>query len=93
MHYKRREGCKHSIGHFSDTICNLPSQRDLRTVKLCPWEVFEIVGICKAKGYIPPKMYQAMYNPITRAIEEELLPTLRKLLNLFLYIIFTDRHI
>lgn len=34
-----------------------------------------------------------MYNPITRAIEEELVPALRKLLNLFLYITFTDGYV
>ncbi|KAG8967048.1 hypothetical protein FRC03_010796 [Tulasnella sp. 419] len=42
------------------------------------WEVAEIVGICKMNGYIMPKIYQAMYNPITRAIEPELVPCLRK---------------
>ena len=31
MYYARRESCKHSIGHCSDPICNLPSQRDLRS--------------------------------------------------------------
>jgi aflatoxin B1 aldehyde reductase len=42
------------------------------------WEVAEIIGICKQSNYILPKIYQAMYNPITRAIEEELVPCLRK---------------
>lgn len=42
------------------------------------WEVAEIVGICKAKGFVQPRIYQAMYNPITRAIEDELVPCLRK---------------
>lgn len=42
------------------------------------WEVAEIVGICKVKGYVQPKIYQAMYNAVTRAIEEELVPCLRK---------------
>ncbi|KAJ7452473.1 Aldo/keto reductase [Mycena galericulata] len=42
------------------------------------WEVAEIVGICKAKGWIQPKIYQAMYNAITRAIESELVPCCRK---------------
>ncbi|CAE7154641.1 unnamed protein product [Rhizoctonia solani] len=42
------------------------------------WEVAEVVGICKAKGYVQPKIYQAMYNAITRAIEPELVPCLRK---------------
>jgi len=42
------------------------------------WEVAEIVGICKAKGYVLPKIYQGMYNAITRSIEPEMIPCLRK---------------
>ncbi|KAI0637042.1 Aldo/keto reductase [Trametes polyzona] len=42
------------------------------------WEVAEIVGICKANGWIQPKIYQAMYNAITREIEPELVPCCRK---------------
>lgn len=42
------------------------------------WEVAEIVGICEKYGYVRPRIYQAMYNPITRAIEAELIPCLRK---------------
>ncbi|TFK54931.1 Aldo/keto reductase [Heliocybe sulcata] len=42
------------------------------------WEVAEIVGICKANGWVQPKIYQAMYNAITRAMEPELVPCCRK---------------
>jgi len=42
------------------------------------WEVAEIVGICDRYGYVRPRIYQAMYNAITRAIEPELVPALRK---------------
>ncbi|KAL1947780.1 hypothetical protein VTO73DRAFT_13504 [Trametes versicolor] len=42
------------------------------------WEVAEIVGICKANGWVQPKIYQAMYNAVTREIEPELVPCLRK---------------
>ncbi|KAL0071447.1 hypothetical protein AAF712_001304 [Marasmius tenuissimus] len=42
------------------------------------WEVAEIVGICKARGWVMPKIYQAMYNAITREIEPELIPCARK---------------
>ena len=42
------------------------------------WEVAEIVGICKANQWVLPTVYQAMYNAVTRAIEEELVPCLRK---------------
>ncbi|KZT26245.1 Aldo/keto reductase [Neolentinus lepideus HHB14362 ss-1] len=42
------------------------------------WEVAEIVGLCKANGWVQPKIYQAMYNAITRAMETELVPCCRK---------------
>ncbi|KAI0655683.1 Aldo/keto reductase [Cubamyces menziesii] len=42
------------------------------------WEVAEIVGICKANGYIQPTAYQGIYNAIHRKVEPELFPCLRK---------------
>ncbi|KAH7869320.1 Aldo/keto reductase [Lentinula edodes] len=42
------------------------------------WEVAEIVGICKANGYILPSAYQGIYNAVHRAAEPELFPCLRK---------------
>ena len=42
------------------------------------WEVAEIVGICKANGYIQPTAYQGIYNAMHRKIEPELFPCLRK---------------
>ncbi|EGN92453.1 hypothetical protein SERLA73DRAFT_191099 [Serpula lacrymans var. lacrymans S7.3] len=42
------------------------------------WEVAEIVGICKANGWVQPKIYQVMYNAITREMDAELLPCCRK---------------
>ncbi|KAH7905774.1 NADP-dependent oxidoreductase domain-containing protein [Hygrophoropsis aurantiaca] len=42
------------------------------------WEVAEIVGICRANNYVQPKIYQVMYNAITREMETELLPCCRK---------------
>ncbi|ETW77434.1 hypothetical protein HETIRDRAFT_37198 [Heterobasidion irregulare TC 32-1] len=42
------------------------------------WEVAEIVGICRANGYIQPTAYQGIYNAIHRGVEPELFPCLRK---------------
>lgn len=42
------------------------------------WEVAEVVNIARERGWVQPKVYQAMYNAITRAIEEELIPCCRK---------------
>jgi len=42
------------------------------------WEIAEIVGICKANGYIQPTAYQGIYNAVHRGVEPELFPCLRK---------------
>jgi len=41
------------------------------------WEVAKISEICITKGYLQPKIYQAMYNALQRSIEPELIPCLR----------------
>ncbi|PYI02622.1 Aldo/keto reductase [Aspergillus sclerotiicarbonarius CBS 121057] len=38
------------------------------------FEVAEIVTICNERGWIRPTVYQAVYNAITRSIEDELVP-------------------
>ncbi|CBJ32468.1 conserved unknown protein [Ectocarpus siliculosus] len=43
------------------------------------WETVDIWHICKAKGWQPPAVYQGMYNAVTREVERELLPALKKL--------------
>ncbi|KAJ3483251.1 hypothetical protein NLI96_g6433 [Meripilus lineatus] len=63
------------------------------------WEVAEMVGICKANGYIQPTAYQGIYNAIHRNVEPELLPCLRKFgisfyeFNPLAGGFFTDRYI
>ena len=42
------------------------------------WEVAEIWNIANERGWVKPTIYQAMYNAITRDIEKELVPALRK---------------
>ncbi|RPD64666.1 Aldo/keto reductase [Lentinus tigrinus ALCF2SS1-7] len=42
------------------------------------WEVVEMVGICKANGYIQPTVYQGIYNAIQRKVEPDLFACLRK---------------
>lgn len=42
------------------------------------WEVAEIAATAKALNLVRPSVYQAMYNGLTRAIEEELVPCLRR---------------
>lgn len=50
------------------------------------WEVAEICTIARENGWVQPTIYQAMYNALTRAIEEELVPCCRKFgLNIIAY--------
>lgn len=42
------------------------------------WEVAEIVGICAARGFVRPTVYQGVYNLLDRLSEAELFPCLRK---------------
>ncbi|KAI6657710.1 Aflatoxin B1 aldehyde reductase member 4-like [Oopsacas minuta] len=42
------------------------------------WEVVDVYHICKSNGWILPAAYQGMYNPVTRSVEAELFPALRK---------------
>ena len=42
------------------------------------WQVVLIWSLCREKGYVLPTVYQGMYNAITRNVEEELFPALRK---------------
>ena len=42
------------------------------------WEVAEIWNIANERQWIKPTVYQAMYNALTRAIEDELVPCCRK---------------
>ncbi|KAF4550373.1 Aldo-keto reductase-like protein 12 [Elsinoe fawcettii] len=42
------------------------------------WEVAELCTIANERGWVKPTVYQAMYNCLTRAIDEELVPCCRK---------------
>lgn len=42
------------------------------------WEVAEVVGICKRRGFVEPSVYEGVYNIIDRSAEDELFPCLRK---------------
>lgn len=42
------------------------------------WEVAELWNIADQRGLVKPTIYQAMYNCLTRTIEEELVPCCRK---------------
>ncbi|CAF1309434.1 unnamed protein product [Rotaria magnacalcarata] len=41
------------------------------------WEVAQMAQICISHQWVRPKIYQGMYNALTRALEEELVPCCR----------------
>ena len=40
-------------------------------------EVARALELCAANGWTPPTVYQGLYNPLNRAVEDELLPLLK----------------
>ena len=43
------------------------------------WQVMECYQLCLQHHYVRPTVYQGMYNAVTRAVESELFPCLRRL--------------
>ncbi len=41
------------------------------------WQVAEVVELCRRYGWMEPRVYQGMYNALTRDVERELFPCLR----------------
>ena len=52
--------------------------RELGLSNFAAWEVVYIYQFCKSRGWVRPTVYQGMYNAITRSVEPELFPALRK---------------
>ena len=52
--------------------------RKLGLSNYAAWEVAEIWNIADQRDWVKPSVYQAMYNCLTRSIEEELIPCCRK---------------
>jgi len=53
--------------------------RELGLSNFAAWQVVDSWHICNAYGWPTPKVYQGLYNPLSRKVEAELFPALRKL--------------
>lgn len=51
--------------------------RDFGLSNFAAWQVAEVVEICRRNGWMEPRVYQGMYNALTRDVERELFPCLR----------------
>lgn len=53
--------------------------KELGVSNYAAWELAEMYYICKENNWILPTVYQGMYNPLTRMVEAELFPCMRRL--------------
>lgn len=53
--------------------------KELGVCNYAAWELMEIYHICKENNWVVPTVYQGMYNPVTRMVEAELFPCIRRL--------------
>ncbi len=51
--------------------------RDFGLSNYASWQVAEIAELCRRHGWMQPRVYQGMYNALTRDVERELFPCLR----------------
>ncbi len=57
----------HQAGQFEEFgLSNFPA-----------WQVVEVAQYCDRMGYVPPTVYQGVYNALNRTAEYELVPVLR----------------
>jgi len=65
-----------------EACANLHEQGKIKELGLSnfpAWMVVDIWHLCKERGWLRPSVYQGMYNGLTRNVEGELFPALRKL--------------
>lgn len=51
--------------------------RDFGLSNYAAWQVAEVVETCRREGWMVPRVYQGLYNAVTRDVERELFPCLR----------------
>lgn len=51
--------------------------RELGMSNYAAWQVVDALHLCKANGWPEPKVYQGLYNGLSRKVEQELFPALR----------------
>jgi aflatoxin B1 aldehyde reductase len=60
-------------------LCGRGLFRELGLSNYASWQVAEMVHICLREGWPVPTVYQGMYNAVTRDVERELFPCLRRM--------------
>ena len=81
IYYLHAPDTNHNIEPTLDEIQKLYHENKFHTFGISnftAWETVYIYNYMKERNYILPTIYQGMYNAITRQVETELFPSLRK---------------
>ena len=70
--YKEGKFKRFGISNYQSYVMFPTSIFVLPLIMLQSWEVAEMVGICKANGWIQPTAYQGIYNAIHRYVPSEI---------------------
>lgn len=70
--YKEGKFKRFGISNYQSYVLLPISILVLLLIMLQSWEVAEMVGICKANGWIQPTVYQGIYNAIHRYVPSQI---------------------
>ncbi|CAM9264717.1 unnamed protein product, partial [Heterosigma akashiwo] len=79
-YYLHQPDPEHSLLESLRCLDSLVEEGRVREIGLSNYHADEVArafALCEEHGLRKPSVYQGLYNPLNRAVEEELLPTLR----------------
>jgi len=78
--YLHQPDTEHSLAASLECLHQLVQEGKIGAVGMSNYHADEVARaceICAEKGYTPPTVYQGLFNPLNRMVEDELLPVLR----------------
>lgn len=79
-YYLHQPDTQHSLLESLETLHGLVQKKKIRRVGMSNYHASEVqraLNLCAEQKLTPPTVYQGLYNPLNRAVENELLPLLR----------------
>lgn len=80
-YYLHQPDTEHSLLESLKCADSLVKEGKIHTIGMSNYHASEMVRVfqlCKEHGLTPPSVYQGLYNPLNRVVENELLPVLRE---------------
>ncbi|MDR2933557.1 MAG: aldo/keto reductase [Oscillospiraceae bacterium] len=81
LYYMHHPDHETDIEQSLEAMTNLVWQGKIHYIgvsNFAAWQIADMLAICDKRGYIAPVISQNVYNPITRGVEQELVPFLLK---------------